>query len=263
MLSVEKIGIKLKKYNYNLNENKENKRFMDQKCTPDVLSVVSECILNFEENEFKTNDIRYSEYSKELIKEVFNKPDIEVAENEFDKFFSQPLKTLAYAGVLIETKVGRNNVYCINEKEILEYISLKDRYAHKFLTIFIEKFLKENFIFSKFKLFFGNETPEHFRQLKQGFSEFMIEKTNINGVTECNRIFTKVLNPLSCIYNKKGTKRGYMSSDKILFAGLLYNTVNWRDKNKPKEMTREKFLRSIDIESNKNNIYQVEKAKKL
>ena len=77
--------------------------FMDQKVTPDVVSGVAECILEYlktNEEPFTINDIRYHDYSNQLVKEVFNKPDVQKAENEYDKFFSQPIKMFAYAGIL-------------------------------------------------------------------------------------------------------------------------------------------------------------------
>ncbi len=53
--------------------------FMDQKVTPDVVSGVAECILEYlskNEEPFTINDIRYFDYSNKLVKEVFNKPDV-------------------------------------------------------------------------------------------------------------------------------------------------------------------------------------------
>ena len=71
--------------------------FMDQKVTPDVVSGVAECILeylNVNPEPFTINDIRYFDYSNTLVKEVFNKPDVQKAENEYDKFFSQPISNV-------------------------------------------------------------------------------------------------------------------------------------------------------------------------
>ena len=104
-----------------------NARFFDQKVQPDVLSAVCECILECkDENDmFTVNDIRYCEYSNELVTEIFNKPEIKKANNEYDKFFSQPLKMLAYCKLISETKNGRSNAYKILKKDFIEYISLR------------------------------------------------------------------------------------------------------------------------------------------
>lgn len=87
-----------------------NARWIDQKCTADVICIISDCILNYyQENgdvEFTSRDIWYSEYSVANIQNIFKKVDVESdsAENEYDKFFQQPMKLLAYAGILSETK---------------------------------------------------------------------------------------------------------------------------------------------------------------
>ena len=55
----------------------QDARFMDQKVTPDVLCIVSDCILQFiKENsnrEFTARDIWESDYANENIKDIFNK----------------------------------------------------------------------------------------------------------------------------------------------------------------------------------------------
>ena len=99
--------------------------FMDQKVTPDVVSGVAECILEYlSENEepFTINDIRHFEYSNQLVKEVFNKPDVQKAENEYDKFFSQPIKMLAYAGILEEDLTKRPYKYSVSNNAVLEFM---------------------------------------------------------------------------------------------------------------------------------------------
>ena len=92
-------------------------RFMDQKCIPDVLCAVSECILEYIQDnydkEFSKNDIWHSGYAQELITTSFSKPDLDAegAKREYDKFFGQPLRLLAYAGVLNIIKRG-NDILC-------------------------------------------------------------------------------------------------------------------------------------------------------
>ena len=131
-------------------------RFFDQKVQPDVLSAVCECILNCTEdkNIFTVNDIRFCPYSNDLVTEIFNKPEIKKAENEYDKFFAQPLKMLAYCGLLQENKKGRTNEYTIIHKDFLEYISLRDRNAFYFLSFYLEKVLKDSDMWTDFDYFF-------------------------------------------------------------------------------------------------------------
>lgn len=69
-----------------------NARWIDQKCTPDVLCIVADCIFEYYQEkgdiEFTSRDIWYSSYAIENVQNVFKKVDVESdnAENEYDKF---------------------------------------------------------------------------------------------------------------------------------------------------------------------------------
>lgn len=58
-----------------------NGRFMDQKCIPDVVCAVAECVLDYVDGDnlktFTKNDIWHSNFSKELLEDSFSKPDTE------------------------------------------------------------------------------------------------------------------------------------------------------------------------------------------
>lgn len=90
----------------------QNAQWIDQKCTPDVLSLVADCILEFTQcnigKSFSIRDIWDSPYTNENVKMIFSKPDLnsDFSMHEYDKFFSQPIKLLAYSGILFETKTG-------------------------------------------------------------------------------------------------------------------------------------------------------------
>ena len=120
------IFINTNKNTYDIKKTK-NARFIDQKVTPDVLSVIAESILNYTEtnntSSFTITDIRKLESSNEIVMDTFNKPNINQADNEYDKFFSQPIEMLTYSGVLSEDTVSRPYLYKIENKNILEYIS--------------------------------------------------------------------------------------------------------------------------------------------
>src|SRR5688572_32800944 len=89
-------------------------RYIDQKVTPDVLSFIADCVVNLPparvEN-FTKNDIWHSDHFSKNVVLIYNKPGAsnKTVTSEYDKFCAQPLKTLAYAGILNETKVGRQN----------------------------------------------------------------------------------------------------------------------------------------------------------
>ncbi len=79
----------------------QSARWIDQKCTPDVLSVVADCILEFTqcsiEKSFSIRDIWDSPYTNENVKTIFSKPDLnsDFSMHEYDKFFSQPIKFIS------------------------------------------------------------------------------------------------------------------------------------------------------------------------
>lgn len=241
-------------------------RFFDQKVQPDVLSAVCECIINCVENKsvFTVNDIRFCPYSNELVTEIFNKPEIKKAENEYDKFFAQPLKMLAYCGLLEENKKGRTNEYTIIHEEFIGYLSLRDRNAFYFLVIYLEKVLKDSDIWKYFDDFFNKQDKNSLYELRDKYVAFIIENTAINKELEPIRIFNPMLNILCFKYKKFGTKSGEVTT--INYNDLLYNRPNWRDIKKDKSLTREEFNTQFfekEIDNDKFYKYQIEKAKKF
>ena len=128
----------LNKFDFDVRKT-EDARFMDQKVTPDVLCIIADCVLNYvadrDDIEFTKDDIWNSNNFNTNVKAIFNKPDAqnETTRQEYDKFTSQPLRTLAYANVLNMKKEGRKNVYSINNKVLLEFIAMKERNAYVFL----------------------------------------------------------------------------------------------------------------------------------
>ena len=243
---LNKLHIYFKNFNFNIRKT-NNARFLDQKVTPDVLSIIADCVLNYIDNngiiEFTSTDIWRDDYSNENVIEIFGKTDVHnaKAKNEYDKFFQQPLKALSYAKILTETKKGRQIYFTLQNREILEYIAIKERHSLEFLNIYLEKVLVDSGIWYLFDNFFQKNTKESFDSLKSKYEEFIIENTPINGKTEVRRIFTKIINPLSFKRKKHGTKGGHFSKDIIGRDELMYNRRNWRDINKKKGETREDY----------------------
>jgi len=231
-----------------------NARFLDQKVTPDVLSMVTDCVLNYVDSkgvvEFTSTNIwKDNIYSNENVQDTFGKTDIsnKKAKNEYDKFFQQPLKALAYAKVLSEEKKGTRIYFKILNRDILEYILIKEKHSLEFLNIYLEKVLRDSNIWYLFDDFFKINTKEKFDILKSKYEVFIIENTPINGKTEVRRIFPKIINPLSFKRKKHGTKGGRFSKDIIGRDELMYNRKNWRDIKKKREETRKEYeLRAKD-----------------
>jgi hypothetical protein len=106
-----------------------------------------------------------------------------------------------------------------------------------------------------FEDFFCKQTKEAYDTLKDAFSRFTIRYTPIKKPLECNRIFTKVINPLAYLRHLCGTERGHISKHVITFDMLMYNRDNFRDlySDKPKDMTRQEY--AIQIGANPNPGY--------
>ncbi|GAA8726295.1 hypothetical protein oki386_15510 [Helicobacter pylori] len=181
--------------------------------------------------------------------------------NEYDKFFSQPIKLLAYSGILFETKTGNRNIHTIQNIELLEYLMQRETNALKFLILYIQKVLTDSGIYPLFDNFLQKQDTESFKQLKDGFTHFTINNTAINNTTECFRIFTKIINPLAFYYGKKGTRKGFLSNTIITKDELNYNRINWRDIGKNKNTTRQEHELINSIVANSN--YLISKAKKV
>lgn len=267
MLTEQDIINYCNQYDYDIRKSK-NGRWIDQKCTADVVTVIADCIYNYglENNNiyFTSPDIWHYNYTIENIESIFKKPGVEniSAKNEYDKFFQQPIEMLANANILSKIKKGSRNYYKINHMEILEYIAIRERNALFFLKTYIEKVLTDSDLIDCFNNFFELQNKQTFINMKKRFSNFIIYNTKINGEVECNRIFIKVLNPLAYFRNSKGTEKGHISKQIITYDMLMYNRNNFRDifADKPKGITRKEYAISHPIKVN-NDYYKYQSAK--
>jgi len=247
-----------------------NARWIDQKCTPDVVTIVSDCILEFLSDKlntisFTSIEIWHNEYTVQNVLDIFKKPSpVENdARSEYDKFFQQPMELLSYAGILTKKKKGNRNYYQLSDKNLLEEIALSERNSLKFLVKYITKVLKDSDIYYLFEHFFIAQDKKSFQELKQSFTSFIKSFTPINGDTEVWRIFIKVINPLAYSNNSLGTERGRLSRDIISYDMLMYNRDNFRDiyQRKPKGVTRGSHT-SISVPRAKYIQYLTDKAVK-
>lgn len=230
----------------------EDKRFMDQKITPDVLSFIADCILQYPDAErgikFKEKDIRLSSYLVDQVQRYFGKPDPNQVgtEQEYDKFVGQPLKTLSYAGVLNAERISKTIVYSIKDLDILKEIALNDKNAFLFLYEYLKKFLEDSSMYFYIERFVNQcnsntITKEDFQLVREKFIKFFHGQTNIKGAYEPPRIFNKIINIFSAHHFIPGPRRGFLSKSPIYYRDLMYNKKNWRDLKKPKNITRKNY----------------------
>lgn len=271
MISTNDINVFLNSNNYDVRKS-GNARWLDQKVTYDVSSIIADCVLNYidsnENSEFTSSDIWHSEYTANNILAIFNKPDVneQKMKNEYDKFFSQPLLFLASSKVLTLTKKGKRNFYKLNNRDMLEFIAAREYNSFTFTTMYIEKVMRDSDLWPEFEKFFVNQDKESYNKLKESFGNFLREYTPINGELEPNRIFTKVINPLAVSRRKYGTKGGHISKSIISLSDLQYNQPNFRDLHtkKPKDTSRSDWATQLNQSVNiLRTTYQIGKVKKF
>lgn len=237
--------------NVNMDLREQPYRHMDQKCTPDVIYLIAECILSIAPNKetlFSRADIAQSEYFRSNLQFLFNKPDPQASSvaNEIDKLVSQPLKTLAFSGVLTETKKGKQFVYSIRHLDAMQFLSANARNAFKFLSVLNQKFIADSGLSSSVILFEkSNHTNEDYIELRDKFFRFFQMYTRLGtrgsvngGRVEFRRILPKILNPIAVDRGIPGVVSGHISPGPFVYQDLMYNRPNWRDTDKNKKHSR-------------------------
>ena len=261
---INKISNFLKQFDLDVRKTNDA-RFMDQKCTPDVICFIADCIVNVVHGNdaFAVDTIWDSFYFSKNVRAIYNKPfaNEQTAHHEYDKFIQQPLRMLASAHVLNIWKDGNKNLYSINNSEILDYIAIKERNAYQFLTIYLEKVLRDSGQWDAFKAYFDAPDKDSYMVLRDKFIRFMTGHTAINTAVEVRRIFPKILNVFAVEYHINGSEKGHMSQYAFSFSDLMYNRENWRDVGKDKSETRQQAATDEETASAEAfNAYYVQKA---
>lgn len=234
--------------NFDLRIKKNNPRFIDQKCTPDVVSFIADCVIHMTISSFSRKDIQKSKLFLDYTRIIFGKPspNNKLTASEYDKFILQPLDLFAYAGILHKTKKGNGVNFSIvdSAKDILEYIALKDRNAYLFLVEYLKKVFSDSG-FGHINNFLRNPSKDNFVILKEQFERFLISNSNIGsrgssngGIVEIRRIFAKAINPLALDAGVAGAIKGHISKQPIEYTDLIYNRENFRDVGKLHNLTR-------------------------
>lgn len=249
-------------------------RFMDQKVTPDVLRFVAECIIEYVGSNpkylFTASEIEHSAYFVKNVSREFNKPtpgDKRTA-HEYDKWPAQIIQTLRFAGVLEEKGIkGRAAGFMVVKPEILEYIAERSQNAYTFLFQYLTKLLKDSGFYRHFERYRdiyleGKLHKVDFQELKERFESFIIGHTRIKKKYEPRRIFPKVINIFASEFRIPGTIGGHMSKFPFLMSDLVYNRINFRDKRKPKGISRQEQLGQERLAERNNPMHRIVSAKK-
>lgn len=259
----------LDKYSdYDIRSN-HNCRFVDHKCTPDIVSFIADCILSTDcaNKPFTVRDLWETPFFVENTRIVFHKPyaDNKSAYNEYNKVLSQPLKLLAYAHVLELVPSKSPLIFKVNNESLLEYISARERNAFVFLQMFFNKVISSSGISRYF-----NEYKESCRDnasmqeiivakrtLYEKYHRFISANTPTKSKLDTTRMLHKVLNVFAYTEMIPGSDLKQLD-----WTDLMYNKVNWRDVGKSKIETRQEAHQAETDEINENFYieYQVNKA---
>lgn len=248
-----------------------NCRFVDQKCTPDIVCFIADCILSSDcaTRQFTIKDLWSTTFFVENTRVAFHKPfaDNPNAHNEYNKVLSQPLKLLAYAHVLNVEKISNMMTFSVNNLDILEYVASRERNSFSFLCVFFEKVVTDSGI-KRFFDDYENVCKNNSNQsditeargiLYEKYHRFISANTPSKSKYDAYRMLHKVFNLFAYAKYIPG------SNGKILDWGdLMYNKVNFRDKVTGKDKTKTRSEASAreteDINANFYVEYQVSKA---
>lgn len=240
-------------------------RYVDQKCTPDVVCFIADCILSTScaHKSFTVNDLWDERFFSDNCRVIFGKPSPEdpSARNEYNKVLSQPLKLLAYSHVLGVERKKRELVFHVQEQDMLEFISMRERNAYNFMFAFFMRVAKNSGIMRYFLEYSENcgvDAKGARTEIYEKYHRFIAANTPSHSKTDVDRIFHKVFN-LYAFHEMLPGSTGRVLS----FSDLMYNKVNMRDKkNKQKNLTRAQALKVETEQLNQEFYigYQVNKA---
>lgn len=238
-------------------------RFVDQKCTPDIVCFMADCVMNMVATKpvFVINDVWETQYFIRNTRVIFNKPwaNDKKAYNEYNKVLSQPLKLLAYAHILNVKMVNGALTFSVANEDLLDYISRKDRNAYNFLYCYFMKVMSDSGFMKHFEEYAKESVanPVVARdEIYERYYRLINGNTSSHSRKDIRRMFHKVFNVYAAEHHLHG------SNGKITYySDLMYNKKNWRDIDKDKTVTRQEAMTSDKIEKQEAiNTYYVQKA---
>lgn len=238
-----KINEYLSQFDFDVRKT-QDARFVDQKCTPDIVCFMADCVMNMLEIKpvFVINDVWETPYFRQNARVIFNKPwaDDKNAYNEYNKVLSQPLKLLAYSHILNVKKVKRSLTFSVENEELLDYISRKDINAYNFLYCYFMKVMSDSGFVKYFKEYEKESKVDPIAardEIYERYFRFINGNTPTHSRKDIRRMFHKVFNVYATEHNLHG------SNGKIsCYSDLMYNKKNWRDLDKDKTITRQEAM---------------------
>lgn len=238
-------------------------RFVDQKCTPDIVCFMADCVMNMVATKpvFVINDVWETQYFIQNTRVIFNKPwaNDKNAYNEYNKVLSQPLKLLAYAHILNVEMVDGALTFSVANEDLLDYISRKDRNAYNFLYCYFMKVMSDSGFMKYFDEYAKDSLTDPVAardEIYERYYRLINGNTSSHSRLDIRRMFHKVFNVYAAEHHLPG------SNGKITYySDLMYNKKNWRDMDKDKTVTRQEAMTPDKIEKQEAiNTYYVQKA---
>lgn len=238
-------------------------RFVDQKCTPDIVCFMADCVMNMVVTKpvFVINDVWEAQYFIQNTRVIFNKPwaNDKKAYNEYNKVLSQPLKLLAYAHILNVEMVNGALTFSVANEDLLDYISRKDKNAYNFLYCYFMKVMSDSGFIKYFEEYANDSVSDPIAardEIYERYYRLINGNTPSHSRLDIRRMFHKVFNVYAAEHHLHG------SNGKITYySDLMYNKKNWRDMDKDKTVTRQEAMTPDKIEKQEAiNIYYVQKA---
>jgi len=262
----EEINTYLNQFDLDIRKSRDA-RYVDQKCTPDIVCFMADCVINMiaTKPKFAISDIWASQYFIENSRVIFNKPlaNNKSVHNEYNKVLSQPLKLLAYAKILNVEKIKGALTFSVLNEDLLDYISRKDRNAYHFLYCYFEKVLSDS-NFSKYLDEYKTNCKKDLNKergaLYEKYSKLIVGNTPTRSALDIRRMFHKVLN----VYAVENNIPGSSGKFAMTYSDTLYNRRNWRDRAKDKSVPRQELADSKLLEKQEVlNTYYIQKATNL
>lgn len=178
-----------------------NARFVDQKCTPDIVCFMADCVMNMVATKpiFVINDVWETQYFIQNTRVIFNKPwaNDRKAYNEYNKVLSQPLKLLAYAHILNVEMVDGALTFSVANENLLDYISRKDRNAYNFLYCYFMKVMSDSGFMKYFEEYAKDSVVDPVAardEIYERYYRLINGNTPSHSQLDIRRMFHKVFN---------------------------------------------------------------------
>lgn len=238
-------------------------RFVDQKCTPDIVCFMADCVMNMVATKpvFVINDVWETQYFVQNSRVIFNKPwaNDKKAYNEYNKVLSQPLKLLAYANILHVEKIDGALTFSVANEDLLDYISRKDHNAYNFLYCYFTKVMSDSGFMKYFEEYARNSVVNPVAARDEIYNKYyrlISGNTPTHSQLDIRRMFHKIFNVYAAEHHLPGS-----TGKTAYYSDLMYNKKNWRDMDKDKTITRQEAMSSETIEKQEViNSYYVQKA---